>query len=273
MSFLISGPGWLGAGPDPDQSQIWERSAPAAARRIRLIDNEWASINRWSARPWPVSRTKRELWRKLDALLSWGTVSKTVSIVIIWRIGVTNVIITDHVMPPGNIPRYLLTNVRVWELADDASPDQAPAPAPMILYSLLSPLIWSLGQLTRGGGGPALINVTCYPASGSVFKHKMDKHVTIKLRNDDRCCINPFRDPPPNMGPRIEMLDFLWNFCFSLLVPASGRCIWTKSGIFFLQETFVMLSSCFQLKSLIEIRKYVWDWSWETLRGRKLSRI
>ena len=180
-------------------------------------------------------------------MLCW-TVSKTVSIVIIWRIGVTNVIITDHVMPPGNIPRYLLTNVRVWELADDASPDQAPAPAPMILYSLLSPLIWSLGQLTRGGGGPALINVTCYPASGSVFKHKMDKHVTIKLRNDDGCCINPFRDPPPNMGPRIEMLDSLRNFFFLCWCRRLGDASEPNPGFSFFKKHLWCLAVVFSWK-------------------------
>ena len=50
---------------------------------------------------------KTGAWEEAWCFVELEQSLKTVSIVIIGRIGVTNVIITDHVMPPGNIPRYL----------------------------------------------------------------------------------------------------------------------------------------------------------------------
>ena len=74
----------------------------------------------------------------------------------------------------------------------------------------------------------------------------MDKHVTIKLFNELTPILSKFRPPCKGSELRVKLTKSIFIF---LLVSASGRCIWTKSGIFFLQETFVILSSCFQLKS------------------------
>ena len=93
----------------------------------------------------------------------------------------------------------------------------------------------------------------------------MDKHVTIKLFNDAVLSI------------RLEASSFAkrgtarnWNVGFSAFLCWWCRLLGDASepnpGFSFFKKHLWCLAVVFSWKVLIEIRKYVWDWSWETLR-------
>ena len=92
----------------------------------------------------------------------------------------------------------------------------------------------------------------------------MDKHVTIKLFNDAALSIRL----EASFAKRGTARN--WNVGFSVFLCWRCRLLGDASepnpGFSFSKKHLWCLAVVFSWKVLIEIRKYVWDWSWETLR-------